>query len=116
MKYIKQIGIIFLITFIGEVLKFLIPLPIPSSIYGMVILFILLCIKIVKPSDISDFADALIAIMGLMFIPAGVGIIGSLDSALSMLLAIIFSTIVSTFIVMGVSAKVTEFFIRRGEK
>ena len=40
MKYLKQIGIILGITFIGEILNYLIPLPIPASIYGMAILFV----------------------------------------------------------------------------
>ena len=40
MKYVKQFFIILLISFVGELFKYLIPLPIPASIYGMVILFI----------------------------------------------------------------------------
>ena len=40
MKYLKQLLLILLITLVGEILKYLIPLPIPASIYGMVILFL----------------------------------------------------------------------------
>ncbi|RAZ95809.1 CidA/LrgA family protein, partial [Klebsiella oxytoca] len=42
MKYLKQFLIILVISFIGEVLKALLPLPVPASIYGMVILFVCL--------------------------------------------------------------------------
>ena len=40
MKYLKQFLIILAISFIGEILKYIVPLPIPASIYGMVIMFI----------------------------------------------------------------------------
>ena len=42
MKYLKQLLIILGISFLGELLKYFLPLPIPASIYGMVILFALL--------------------------------------------------------------------------
>lgn len=38
MKYLKQFFIILAISFIGEILKYIVPLPIPASIYGMVIM------------------------------------------------------------------------------
>ena len=40
MKLLKQFLIILAISFVGEILKYLLPLPVPASIYGMVILFI----------------------------------------------------------------------------
>ena len=40
MRLLKQFLIILMITFLGEGLKYILPLPIPASIYGMVILFV----------------------------------------------------------------------------
>ena len=40
MKILKQFLIILAISFVGEILKYILPLPVPASIYGMVILFI----------------------------------------------------------------------------
>ncbi len=115
MKYLKQLSIIFAITFVAEIIKTIIPIPIPSSIYGMLILFLLLCFKIIRPSDIENVADLLISIMGIMFIPAGVGIINNYDNIILMLPAIIISVVLITVIVMGTSAKVTDFFIKKEE-
>ncbi len=39
MKYIRQLGIILLVSFLGELLHYLLPLPVPASIYGIVLLF-----------------------------------------------------------------------------
>ena len=50
MKYIKQILIILLFTFTGELLQAMIPLPVPAAIYGLVLLFLALCSGILKPS------------------------------------------------------------------
>ena len=52
MKYIKQFAIILTITCIGEILKYLIDLPIPGSIYGLIIMFLLLLFHVLKPEDV----------------------------------------------------------------
>ncbi len=116
MKYLKQLGIILIITFISEILKYFIPLTVPAGIYGMAILFLLLCTKLIKPEQIEETSDYLISIMGVMFIPAGVGIINNADSMLSMLPEIIISVVVVTLIVMCVSGKVTEIIIGKEKK
>ena len=48
MKYVKQFSIILLITFVGELLHYLIPLPIPASVYGLVLMLIALQTGLVK--------------------------------------------------------------------
>ena len=42
MKYVRQFMIILLLSFLGELLKYMIPLSIPASIYGMILLFLAL--------------------------------------------------------------------------
>lgn len=77
MKFLKQFLIILVITFMGEGLKYLLPLPIPASIYGMVLLFLALMTGIVKLESVRDAGKFLIEIMPVMFIPAGVGLMVS---------------------------------------
>ena len=48
MKYIRQMTIILSVTCVAEILKYFIPLPIPASIYGLVLMFLLLVTGIVK--------------------------------------------------------------------
>ncbi len=115
MKYIIQLGIIFIITFVAEIIKELLPLPIPSGIYGMVLLFILLCTGLLKTKHIENVADFLISIMGIMFVPAGVGLISSTDSVVAMLPAIIIAVTVGTVIVMGISGKATDLLLKSKE-
>lgn len=115
MKHLKQFLIILLISFIGELLKIFIPLPIPASIYGMVIMLLLLGFKILKPEHIKDTAIFLLEIMPVMFIPAAVGLIDSWGILKPIILSITIITIISTILVMGISAKATEFIIKKGK-
>ncbi len=113
MKYLIQFLIIIAFSFLGELLHFCLPLPIPASIYGIVLLFVALELKLIKVKDIRETSSFLIAVMPVMFIPAAVGLIDSYKSIGNSWFAYIIVTVLSTFIVMGVSGYITQFVIRR---
>lgn len=116
MKYIKQFGIIITISFLGEVIKEMLPLPVPASIYGLVIMLLCLLTGIVKLEAVEKAADFLVEIMPLMFIPAAVGLMESFDALKPILLQAGVIIIVTTIVVMAVTGKVTQFIIERKEK
>ena len=112
MKYLKQFLIIIAISMIGEILKYLLPLPVPASIYGMVILFVGLMTKIIPLDYVKDAGKLMIEIMPVMFIPAGVGLMSSWGALKPVLIPVSIITIACVFTVMGVSGVVTQFLIR----
>ena len=112
MKYMKQFCLIMFISFLGEVLHHYLPLPIPASIYGLVILFAGLMTGVVKLSHVEETGRFLIEIMPLMFIPAAVGVLESWGILASIWIPIIGITLITTVIVMIVSGKITQFVIR----
>lgn len=116
MKFVKQFLIILLISFIGEGLNFAIPAPIPASIYGMVILFVCLCTKIIKLDDVKDTGMFLIEIMPLMFIPAGVGLMKSWGVLKPLIVPVLVITVVSLIAVMAVSGRVSQRIITNEDK
>ena len=118
MKYLIQLLIILVVSCIGELLNYFIPLPIPGSIYGMILLFVLLCCGVVKLSQIEETGKFLIDIMPILFVPSAVGIISQIEQLKSIWIQIIIITIVTTFIVMGITGLVTQLIIRkkRGNK
>lgn len=116
MKYIRQFGIILTISFIGEVCNHLLPLPVPASIYGLVILFGGLFFGWIKLEDVKETGKFLIEIMPLMFIPAGVGLLESWGVLKPICIPVIGITLVTTIIVMAVTGRTTQFIIRRGNK
>lgn len=116
MKYLKQFLLILAVTFIGEVIKALVPLQIPAGIYGLVLLFVLLMSGAIKSSWVKETADFLIEIMPLMFIPAAVGLLESWDILQPVWGKIAVITVLSTVLVMGISGAVTQFLMGRKKK
>lgn len=116
MKYLKQFLIILAITLVGEVLSYVIPAGIPASIYGLVILFTLLCTGVLKLESVRETGKFLVEIMGLMFVPATVGIIDCWDMFASSLALNLIAVSVVTVLVMGLSGLVAQAVIRRGRK
>ncbi|MBE6060012.1 MAG: CidA/LrgA family protein [Clostridium sulfidigenes] len=112
MKYFRQFGIILAVTFIGEILKYIIPLPIPASIYGLILMLIILKTKIISLEQVKETGTFLIEIMPLMFIPAAVGLLVSWDVLKDICIPVIIITILTTVIVMIVTGKVTQFMIK----
>jgi len=113
MRYLRQFTIILLISLTGEILNYVIPLPIPASIYGMVILFLTLITGILKVESVKEISSFFIEIMPVMFIPATVGLMESFGLLLPSLPAYAVITVVSTFAVMIVSGCVAQAVIRR---
>lgn len=113
MNYIRQFCVILLFSFAGEVLSNVIPLPVPASIYGIVLLFIALETKLVKLKDIEKTGKFLIDIMPIMFIPAAVGLLESWDVVKSSALEFLAVMAISTVVVMAAAGLVTQFIIKR---
>lgn len=113
MKYIRQFLIILLFCFLGELLKYLIPLPIPTSIYGLVLMLTALLTGILKVDQVDETALFLIDIMPVMFIPAGVGLLTSIEALRPNLAAIIVITVLTTVFVMGITGITAQFIMER---
>ena len=116
MKYIGQLCIILGISVIGEVLNYLIPLPVPASIYGLVIMLVLLCTKVLKVHQVKETSNFLLAVMPMMFIPAGAGVIKYWSYIKPMLIPCIIIMIFVTVIVMAVTGRITQAIITFKEK
>ncbi len=116
MRYMKQLLIILAVSFAGELLHELIPLPVPASIYGLVLMFVLLCTGVIKLREVKETGDFLVEIMPMMFIPAVVGLLVTWDVLRPILIPVAVMTVVSTFVVMAVSGHVTQAVMKFGKK
>jgi len=116
MIYLFQFCVILIVCFIGEFFHAIIPLPIPASIYGLVIMFILLSFKIIKLEKIEKTADFLIQIMPVMFVPSAVGIITVWANLKNILIPFILIVIATTVIVMAVTGKTAELVIKHDRR
>lgn len=116
MKFVKQLMIILLFSFIGELLNSIISLSIPASIYGMILLFIALATKIIKLEQIEDTAEYLLSIMLIFFVPSAVGIMDTFFTYQSSMLPIIIIVIISTITVLIVTGITSQLIIKLTSK
>jgi len=112
MRFLKQFAIIVSISFIGEVLNHLIPLPIPASIYGLVLMFIALRFKIFPVSAVKETSSFFIQIMPVLFVAPTVSLVLATDYLKLYWWQFIVIATVSTFLVMAASGWVTQIVIR----
>ena len=112
LRYLKQFGIILLISFLGEILRALLPLPVPASIYGLILMLAALLTGILPLDKVRETGKFLIEIMPLMFIPAAVGLLDSFGTLRPILIPVAVITVVTTVVVMAVSGRVTQMVIR----
>lgn len=112
MKFVKQFAIFVTICFIGEVLHKVIPLPVPASIYGLVLMFCALKFKIMPLQEVEVFSDFLLEIMPLLFIPSTVGLIVAWPIIQKHWLPILIITLLGTTFIFFVVGHVTQFFAK----
>ena len=116
MKFVKQFGIILLLSFLGELLHAFLPLTIPASIYGIVILLLCLEFKVISVSAVKDVSSFFIEIMPIMFIPAAVGLMDSWQIIKEAWLSYVVITVLSTFVVMAVSGRAVQLVMKLTRK
>ena len=113
MKLVRQFLIILLVSLLGELLRFLLPLPVPASVYGMALMLLCLCTGIIRLEQVERAADFLIEIMPVMFVPAAVSIMLSWDYLRPILIPVVVIVISITALVMVVTGVVTQGIIGR---
>ena len=113
MKYVKQFLIILLMALLGGVLNWLIPLPIPATVWGMMLMFLALMTGLVKLDQVEDTADFFMGIMPMLFVPLAVGLMDTWQILADYALPIIVIVAASFFICYAVTGKTADIIISR---
>ena len=101
MKYsiFQQALTIAVILLISKIIESFMPIPMPASVIGLVLLFIALCTGIVKLGQVETVGTALTNNIGFLFVPAGISVINSLPIIISTLLLLICTGFASQLLV-----------------
>lgn len=102
-------------TLAGEVLQRLIPLPIPASVYGLVLLFAALCSKLIRIEQVKKTGDFLSSLLPLLFVSPTVGIIEHWQVIRSDILPIALLIVSTTVVTFGICGRLTQR-LNRGER
>jgi holin-like protein len=102
---LRQLGLILTFGFLGEIISHYLPLGMPASVLGMVLMLIALGIRLLKPEHLGETADYLSANMGFFFLPFAATILGNYGYirpvVVPLILIVIISTIVTFFATYG---------------
>lgn len=114
-KYIFQFGRILAFCFLGEVLHAVLPLPVPASVYGLVLLLAALTTGVVKLEQVKETGTYLTGIFPLLFVPAAAGIM-ELWAEMGQLLPILIAILPVTVLVMAAAGRTTQALTARNKK
>ena len=111
--YLKQSAWIFGFSLLGEALNRLIPLPIPAAVYGLVLLFIALCLKLVRVEQIDKVSSFLLMILPVLFVSPAVNLLESWDILAPHVLAISLLVVSSTVLVFAIAGVISQIFCKK---
>ncbi|WP_234118315.1 CidA/LrgA family protein [Clostridium hydrogenum] len=103
MKYIRQLAIILLFCFLGQVISTLFKLPIPGNVLGMLLMVIALCLGIIKLEAVEEVSNSLLEYLPFFFVPAGVGLITSFKLIKDTWILLIIVVVITTIITMAIT-------------
>lgn len=112
MQYIYQLLVILGASFLGEVLNLVLPLPVPASVYGLLLLFIALMTGLIKLENVEKTGSFLIGTMSIYFIAPSVSLMTIIAQYVDSLPAVLVICLVSTLLVMVVTGKVAELLMK----
>lgn len=105
---LSSITLLILCQLLGEIVARSLGLAVPGSVIGMVILFAGLCVKGDVPKELNATAKGLLSNLSLLFVPAGVGLMDSIEVIRANWMPIAGTLVLSTAITLGVTAGVMQ--------
>ncbi|CAO96344.1 murein hydrolase regulator LrgA [Erwinia tasmaniensis] len=107
-QYLRAFFVIWLCLYAGRGVAWLLPIAIPASILGMLLLFILLSANILPLAWVKPGCNLLIRYMALLFVPISVGIMDHMDILSAQFAPIVISCAVGTLIVLMTTGMVAQ--------
>ncbi len=101
-RYLRAFIIIYLCLYAGNGIALLLPVTLPGSIIGMLVLFSLLALQILPVAWVKPGCHLIIRYMALLFVPISVGVMSYTDILTAQFGPIVISCVISTFLVLTV--------------
>ena len=108
MKYVFQLARIVGFCLLGEVLAALLPLPLPASVYGLLLMAAALKLGVLKLDQVRETGLFLTGIFPLLFVPAASGVLELGSELLEVLLPLVIAIVPVTALVMAVTGMVAQ--------
>ena len=116
LKLLRHFLILLLLSLVGEGLHALLPLPVPASVYGLVLMLLCLCTGPLRLGQVGRASDFLIELLPVTFVPAAVVLTESWEQLRPVLVPVLVIMVLTTVLVMVVTGHVTQFVMKWREK
>ena len=116
MVWIFQFGRILLVCFLAEILAALVPLPIPASVYGLLLMLAALGLKIIRVDQVKQASSFMVGILPILFLVPAVGILSLWAELKAFLLPCLLAAVPVTVLVMAASGLVTQWVQKKRGK
>lgn len=107
-KYIFQLARITAFCLAGEILAVVLPLPIPASVYGLLLMVAALKTGVLKLDQVRETGLFLTGIFPLLFVPAAAGVVELGSQLMDLLLPAVLAIVPITALVMAVTGMVAQ--------
>ena len=114
MKILRQLGIILVFGFAGELIARYTPISLPATVSGMILMLLAFGNKILRPNHIDQTADFLSSNMAFFLIPSAVTILKSYDLIKSVLAKLFIICLISAIVTFAVTygvVRLTQMFL-----
>lgn len=111
MTMVQPLALLLLCQLAGEVIARMLSLPVPGPVVGLVILCIILAVRLYRKAELEEegvarTADGILAVLGLLFVPAGVGVVQQMgvigEYGLALVVTVFGSTIITLLVTVGI--------------
>lgn len=108
MKFVFQFARIVGFCLLGEVLAAVLPLPIPASVYGLILMVIALRSGLLRLDQVREAGVFLTGIFPLLFVPAASGVMELGSQLAEVFVPVVIAIIPITALVMAVTGSVAQ--------
>lgn len=113
MFYLTQFLTIMTFSLTGEVLQRIIPLPVPASVYGIVLLFCALCCGIVKIQQVKTVGSFLSSLLPLLFVSPVAGLLDNWPLVKNAVVPLLILVFLSTLLTFFISGRTAQYFLEK---
>ncbi|MGV3244842.1 antiholin-like murein hydrolase modulator LrgA [Staphylococcus sp. 11261D007BR] len=114
--FLHQVLVMSLILFVSKIIESFMPIPMPASVIGLVLLFVLLCTGVVKLGQVETVGTALTNNIGFLFVPAGISVVNSLGILSQSPFLIIALIIISTLLLLICTGFISQMIMKLSPK
>lgn len=101
--FLQQAFVFAFIMLLANLIVGILPFPMPASVMGLILLFIALCLKIVKLEQVESLGNSLTGLISFLFVPSGISVMNSLGIMGQYGVPIVLIIIIATIILLAIT-------------